>query len=57
MRNKASMNLDKMDTVSMARLVISANHEAVAAAEAAAEDIARAVDAVAEAFENGKRLF
>lgn len=57
MRNKESMNLDKMDTVSMARLVISANHEAVAAAEAAAEDIARAVDAVAEAFENGKRLF
>ena len=56
MRNEKSMNLDKMSSVDMARLVISANHEAVSAVEAAAESVALAVDAVAEAFSNGKRL-
>ena len=57
MRNPASMNMDKMSTEEMARLVITANYEAVTAVETAAESIAKAVDAIAEAFENGGRLF
>lgn len=57
MRNPASMHMDKMNTIDMARLVISANHEAVRAAEKAVESIAEAVDAVANAFQNGSRLF
>lgn len=57
MRNPQSTHMDKMDTVEMARLVISANYDAVRATENAAEEIARAVDAVADAFERGKRLF
>lgn len=57
MRNPASMHMDKMNTVDMARLVISANHEAVRAAEDAVESVAEAIDAVANAFQNGNRLF
>ena len=57
MRNPLSMNLDKMSTVDMTRLVISANYEAVRAAEDAAESIALAVDKVARAFEGGHKLF
>jgi len=56
MRNPKSMNMDKMSTEDMARLVITANYEAVKAAEDAAADIARAVDAIAEAFDGGHRL-
>jgi N-acetylmuramic acid 6-phosphate etherase len=57
MRNQASMNMDKMSTEEMARLVICANYDAVRAVENAAESIAKAVDAIAYAFENGNRLF
>ena len=57
MRNPDSMHMDKMNTVDMARLVISANYDAVRAVEAAAESIAEAIDAVHNAFENGNRLF
>ena len=57
MRNPSSMQMDKMDTVEMARLVITANREAVRAVEDAAESIARAVDVIAEAFLRGGRLF
>ena len=57
MRNPLSMNMDKMSTEEMARLVIRANYDAVKAAEDAAADIARAIDAVANAFESGHRLF
>ena len=56
MRNPLSMHMDRMNTEDMARLVITANHEAVRAAEDAAPAIARAVDAIADAFENGHRL-
>lgn len=56
-RNLKSMNLDRMSTEDMTRLVITANYEAVKAAEDATDAIARAVDAVAYAFENGHRLF
>ncbi|MBO5214302.1 MAG: N-acetylmuramic acid 6-phosphate etherase [Clostridia bacterium] len=57
MRNPLSMNFDRLPTEEMARLVISANYEAVKAAEAAAADIAKAIDAIAAAFEGGHRLF
>ena len=57
MRNPLSMNMDRMSTLEMTKLVISANYDAVRAAEEAAESIARAVDAVAEAFAKGHRLF
>ena len=56
MRNPASTNLDKMTTEEMARLVITANYDAVKAVENAAESIAKAVDKIAEAFLNGHRL-
>ena len=57
MRNPASMQLDKMQTEEMAKLVISANYDAVRACENASAQIAEAIDAVAYAFENGGRLF
>ena len=57
MRNPKSIHMDRMDTEDMARLVITANYEAVRAAEDAAPMIAEAVDAVAEAFRSGHRLY
>jgi len=57
MRNPESTHLDKMSTEEMSLAVIRANYEAVRAVEAAATDIARAVDAIAEAFSGGHRLF
>ena len=57
MRNAASIHMDKMSTQEMARLLITANYDAVKAAEDAIESIADAIDAVARAFESGHRLF
>lgn len=57
MRNPKSMHMDKMSTEEMAKLVITANYDAVKAVEDAATDVAKAVDAIAAAFENGGRLF
>ena len=57
MRNPDSMHMDKMSSEEMARLVITANYEAVKAVENAAEAIAKAVDAIASAFADGGRLF
>ncbi|MBP3301252.1 MAG: N-acetylmuramic acid 6-phosphate etherase [Clostridia bacterium] len=56
-RNPNSMHLDRMTTEEMAKLVISANHEAVCAVEKASASVAKAVDAIAEAFAAGHRLF
>lgn len=56
MRNAASMNMDKMSTEEMAKLVITANYEAVKAVEDASSSIAKAIDAISVAFENGGRL-
>ena len=56
-RNPASLHMDKMSSEEMARLVIAANYEAVKAVENASQSIAQAVDAIADAFENGGRLF
>ena len=57
MRNPASMHMDKMNTEEMAHLVIVANYDAVRAVENATDEIARAIDAVVYAFENGHKLF
>ena len=57
MRNPASMQMDKMSTEEMTKLVITANYEAVKAVEDASASIANAVEAIADAFENGGRLF
>ena len=51
------MHLDRMSTVDMARLLITANYEAVRAVEDATAAIARAIDAIAAAFDGGHRLF
>ena len=55
-RNESSRHLSELSTLEMSRLVIRANYEAVAAVEAASEEIARAVDAIAIAFKNGGHL-
>lgn len=57
MRNPASMHLDRMATEDMARLVVTANYEAVQAVEAALPAISKAIDAISAAFERGNRLF
>ena len=57
MRNPLSTHMDKMSTEEMARLVITANYDAVRAAEDSSAEIAKAIDAVADAFEKGHRLF
>ena len=57
MRNPASMHMDQMSSEEMARLVITANYDAVRAVENAAASIASAVDAIADAFLKGGRLF
>lgn len=57
MRNSESMHMDKMESEEMALLVIRANYDAVKACENAAPQIAEAIDAIANAFESGGRLF
>ena len=57
MRNEASMHIDKMDTLSMLRLINGENMEVIRAVDAALPQIAKACDAVAVCFENGGRLF
>lgn len=56
MRNPLSMHMDTMSTEEMARLVITANYEAVKAVENAAKSIAKAIDEIAKAFDSGHRL-
>ncbi|MBR6772954.1 MAG: N-acetylmuramic acid 6-phosphate etherase [Clostridia bacterium] len=57
MRNRASMHIDEMDTMSMLRLINQENMNAVKAVDAALDSVAIVIDAVAESFENGGRLF
>ena len=57
MRNPDSMHMDKLGSEEMALLVIRANYDAVKACENAAPQIAKAIDAIANAFERGGRLF
>ena len=57
MRNEASMHIDEMDTLSMVQLINRENMNAVMAVEAALDSVAEVIDIVAEAFDNGGRLF
>lgn len=57
MRNPASMHMDQMDTMDMARLVVTANYEAVRAVEEALPALSQAIEAISKAFERGNRLF
>lgn len=57
MRNEASKHIDKMDTLSMVKLINQENLNVIKAVEDALSDIAKVCDAVAESFEKGGRLF
>ena len=57
MRNEASMHIDKMDTLSMLKLINDENMNAVKAVESAIDKIAEVCDNVAKRIENGGRLF
>lgn len=57
MRNPASKHIDRMDTMDMLQLINRENMNAVRAVEAATPEIARAVEAAAQSFEKGGRLF
>ena len=57
MRNPLSMNMDTMSSEDMALLVIRANYDAVSACEKASAQIAKAVQAIADSFKKGGRLF
>lgn len=57
MRNPASTHIDKMDTLSMLKLINEENMHAVRAVEKAMGEIARVCDVVADRFEKGGRLF
>ena len=57
MRNEASRNIHKMDTVSMLQLINEENKNSVLAVESAIPNIAKAVDVAANSIQNGGRLF
>lgn len=56
MRNPQTVHIDKMTTLDMVRVMNEENAVAVEAVGAALPEVARAVDAVAEALMNGGRL-
>lgn len=57
MRNPNTMHFDRMSSAEQVAAMCRENANAVAAVEKAAPEIAKAVDAVARAFEGGHRLF
>jgi len=57
MRNERTTHFDRMSTSEMVSVMAQENYNSARAVEAASDDIARAVDAVAEAFSKGGRLF
>ena len=56
-RNPNTMHFDKMSAAEQVAAMCRENQNAVLAVEKAAPEIAKAVEAVAEAFRNGHRLF
>ncbi|MBQ8685721.1 MAG: N-acetylmuramic acid 6-phosphate etherase [Clostridia bacterium] len=56
-RNEKTTHIDKMDTLSMLKIINEENMNSVRAVEAELENIAKAVDAATEAFANGGRMF
>lgn len=57
MRNEKTIHIDKMDTMSMLKIMNDENKNAVFAVERAIEDIAKACDSVTAAFKDKGRLF
>lgn len=57
MRNPNTMHIDKMTSLEMATVMARENYRAAAAVEAQVETIAKAIDLVADAFDQGGRLF
>lgn len=57
MRNPKTMNIDKMDTLSMLRVINEENMYSVLAVERELENIAKAVDFAADSIAKGGRLF
>ena len=56
MRNENSMHIDKMETLDMLKVMNQENLNSVYAVEKALPEIAKAVDAIAQAFEKGGKL-
>lgn len=57
MRNPNTMHIDKMTSLEMARAMSRENFRAAEAVDEQLENIAKAIDIIAEAFNGGKRLF
>lgn len=57
MRNKASSNIDRMDSLSMIELMNSENYNALKAIDRVLPDIAKVCDAVTYCLKKGGRLF
>ncbi len=57
MRNEKTKHIDKMDTLSMLKIINEENMNSVKAVEAELENIAKAVDGITERFAKGGRMF
>jgi len=57
MVNQNTLNIDKVDTLSMVEMLNAENRVAIDAVAKASESIAAAIDVVVESLENGGRLF
>lgn len=55
-RNPKTMNIDKMDTLSMLKIINEENMNSVLAVEKELDNIAKAVDVIADRFSKGGRL-
>lgn len=56
MRNENSMHIDKMETIDMLKVMNAENLNSVYAVEKALPEVAKAVDAIADAFNRGGKL-
>ncbi len=56
-RNPKTTHIDKMDALSMVKIINEENMNAVKAVDAVLESVAEAVDAIAERFKDGGRIF
>ena len=56
-RNPKTTHIDKMDALSMVKIINEENMNAVKAVDAVLESVAKAVDAIAERFKDGGRIF
>ena len=56
MRNEKSMHIDKMETIDMLKVMNEENMNSVLAVEKALPQVAKAVDAISNAIENGGKL-